>query len=110
MRLPDELLKRLEQDGWSVTRQHDGLEWWAHEVWTLESRWSPHGVTLFLTFLTDPQPGHPNPFWLIGTCPRLPQDRYEAGGEPCLMMTPRWEDALPDFVARLDALRRRSVR
>ena len=107
MRLQSELLKELQKRGWDVTRhagQLDHLAWY-HEVWALESRRSPRSFTLFLTFLTDPQPGTPNPFSLIGTCRRFPENAAEAEGEPTLAMTPRWQQELPQFVAALDALR-----
>jgi hypothetical protein len=105
VRLQDDLLKHLERNGWSVTRQKEGLEWWAHEIWMLASQWSPHGLTLFLTFLTDPEPGNPNPFWIIGTSWKHPENRSEACGEPSLKMSPTWIQDLPQFVAGLNALR-----
>jgi hypothetical protein len=107
VRFPRELLTELQKSGWDVTR-HAGeanhLAWY-HEVWALESRRSPRGFTLFLTFLTDPQPGNPNPLWLIATSRRFPESAAEAEGEPSLALTPRWEQELPRFVAALDALR-----
>jgi hypothetical protein len=108
VRLQDDLLGHLERSGWAVTCRKGGPEgWsWCHEVWSLESRWSPHGFTLFLSFLPDPQPGNPNPFWLIATSLELPEHRSEAHGEPSLMVTPNWVNDLPQFVAGLNALRR----
>jgi hypothetical protein len=49
VRLQIELLKELERNGWSVTRQMGEPDWraWFHEIWVLESQWSPHGLTLF---------------------------------------------------------------
>src|SRR5438270_13193324 len=105
VRLQDDLLKQLEQRGWSVTRRQEGLESWAHEIWTLQWRWSPSGLILFLTFLTDPQPGNANPFWMIGTSRREPTDRFEAQGEPRLQVTPYWVDELPRFVTEVDWMR-----
>src|SRR6266446_5184567 len=89
-----------------MVRRHKGLESWAHEIWTLESRWSPSGLILFLTFLTDPQPGNANPFWMIGTSRREPTNRSEAMGEPSLQVTPNSVGELPRFVVKLDALRK----
>jgi hypothetical protein len=112
VRLQNDLLKHLEQHGWEVTRQigeRDLLAWF-HEIWTLESRWSPHGFTLFLTFLIDPQPGNPNPFWAIGTSFKIPENSAEAFGEPSLMMTPHWVNELPQFVAGLNAIRQSSAK
>jgi hypothetical protein len=108
VRLQDDLLKDLERNGWAVTRRkgEQNIRAWFNEIWALESRWLPHGFTLFLTFLVDPQPGNPNPFWLVGTSVKLPENSSEAGGEPCLAVTPNWINDLPQFVQGLNALRR----
>jgi hypothetical protein len=107
VRLQDELLKNLERHGWTVTRRAGEADWsaWFHEIWILESRRAPRGYTLFLTFLADPQPGNANPFWVIGTSPKLPQNSVEADGEPRLMMTPAWKDEFPQFIAGLNSMR-----
>jgi hypothetical protein len=107
VRLQDDLLKRLEQKGWMVTRRKEEPDYraWYHEIWAIESRQSPEGLTLFLTFLTDPQPGNPNPFWVIGTSRELPENSSEASGEPTLTVTPNWINDLPRFVDRLNARR-----
>ena len=107
MRLYDDLLKYLERSGWDVARhagEQNYLAWYL-EIWTIDSRWSPHGFTLFLTFLLDPRPGGTNPFWAIGTCSKFPEHRTEAFGEPSMLMTPNWINDLPQFVDRLNALR-----
>jgi hypothetical protein len=107
VRLLGELLKQLQNAAWDVTR-HAGKanhRAWYHEIWALESRRSPRGFTLFLTFLTDPQPGNPNPFYFIGTSGRFPESAADASGQPTLAMTPCWEQELPRFVAALDAFR-----
>jgi hypothetical protein len=108
LHLQEKLQKQLEQNGWSVTRQKGETDWraWFHEIWVLESQWSPHGFTLFLTFLTDPQPGNVNPFCTVGTSWNRPENRFEADGEPCLVVTPNWVEELPHFVAALNGLRR----
>jgi hypothetical protein len=108
VRLQDELLKQLERNGWSVTRQKGEPDWraWFHEIWVLDSRWSPHGFTLFLAFLTDPEPGNANPFYIVGTSVKHPENRFEADGEPRLEVTPAWVNELPQFVADLNGLRR----
>jgi hypothetical protein len=105
--LQDDLLKHLERNGWAVTRRKGEPDWraWFHEIWILKSQWSPHGLTLFLTFLLDPQPGNPNPFMLIGTSFKLPENSPEASGEPSLTVTPNWRDDLPQFIAGLNTLR-----
>jgi hypothetical protein len=105
LHLQDKLLKQLERNGWSVTCRKEGLEWWAHEIWVLESRRSPPGMTLYLTFLTDPEPGNPISFWIIGTSCKPPKNRSAALGEPSLKVTPNWINDLPRFVGGLDGLR-----
>jgi hypothetical protein len=107
VRLQDELLKNLEQQGWSVQRRPGEADWsaWFHEIWVLESRWAPRGFTRFLTFLADPQPGNANPFWVIGTSSKLPESSGEADGEPRLMVTPAWKDELSQFITGLNSLR-----
>lgn len=102
--MKEQLLARLTERGWSVTRHTAELDWWAQEIWALESIWRPSGYTLFLTFLTDPQPGSTDPFWKVGTCPRWPENRNEAGEEPCLAFR-GWVEALPGFIRDLDQLR-----
>jgi hypothetical protein len=108
LHLQEILLKQLERNGWSVTRQKGEPAWraWFHEIWVLDSRWSPHGFTLFLTFLTDPEPGNANPFYIVGTSVKHPENRFEADGEPRLEVTPAWVNELPQFVAALNGLRR----
>jgi hypothetical protein len=108
VRLQNELLDQLERNGWAVTCRKGEPDWraWVVEIWVLESRWSPHGFTLFLTFLVDPQPGAPHPFWLVGTSTNMPANSAEAQGEPSLTVTPNWIRDLPQFVAGLHVLRR----
>lgn len=110
--MQDDLHKHLEQNGWEVTRLQGERDYraWYHEIWALKSRWSPNGFTLYLTFLTDPQPGSPNPYWAIGTSTKLPENSAEALGEPSLSITPRWKDELPEFVSGLNALRQSAVK
>lgn len=106
-RLKHDLLKSLEQHGWTVTRHQGELNYlaWFHEIWDLESRWSPHDFRLFLTFLLDPQPGSPNPFYVITTSLKQPENPTEAQGEPELRMSPQWINDLPQFVDALNSLR-----
>jgi hypothetical protein len=112
VRLQNDLMKYLEQNGWAVTRHRGEQDWraWFYEIWVLESHWSPHGFNLFLTFLTDPQPGNPNPFWRIGTSFKLPENSSEADGEPSVMVTPNWINDLPQFVVSLNALRQSATK
>jgi hypothetical protein len=105
------LAEALSRQGWGVVRRdREGLEWWADEVWTVESEWAPRGFTVFLTWLVDPQRdehGEPRPgefVWGVGTSFQRPADRLEAEGHP-LMGTNRWPRDLPRFLAGLSKLR-----
>src|SRR5688572_21040420 len=51
-----ELLNQLPKHGWNVVSiEEDSLEWWADEMWVLESVWSPVGSRAYVTLLVDPQ-------------------------------------------------------
>lgn len=52
----DALTARLDADGWRIDAVvgPDDLDWWAAEIWTLKSNWSPRDFTLLLTWLVDP--------------------------------------------------------
>lgn len=104
-----QLIARLSEHGWHVvSRERDGLEWWADEIWTVQSEQAPQGFTVFLTWLVDPQwdtPRRPGQaVWAVGTCLQPPTDRLEAEGEPLLSVN-HWPRGLPEFLAELSALR-----
>jgi len=100
----------LKQSGWRITeRAQISSDWWADEIWTIESTWSPVGLTLFLTFLVDlmqsgtRQPGED--VVAIGCSVRRPRYREDAAGEPLIYLRPSWEKYLPGFVSRLKEIR-----
>jgi hypothetical protein len=102
------LIEKLSEHGWRVIgRECDDLDWWADEIWTVESEWSPRGFTVFLTWLVDPQWDDHRPpgqaVWAVGTCLRLPADRLAAEGEP-LMLIKHWPRELARFLAGLSGL------
>src|SRR5688572_14841602 len=106
----------LQQSGWRIAeREQISSDWWADEIWTIESTWSPMGRTLFLTFLVDlMQSGTRRPgenVTAIGCSVTRPRHREEAAGEPLIYLRPSWEKNLPGFVSRLKELRdRKSTR
>lgn len=105
MKLTDQLVKDLARRGWDIVRHHADLEWWAVEIWEVESRWSPSGFKVYLTLCRDPQPDGDQPFLEIGCCPHWPLDRFEAAGEPCLSFR-GWVEQLPLFLEGLNDLRK----
>lgn len=105
-----QLIDQLQRFGWQVvTRETDNLEWWADEIWIIESSWSPQGQKFFLTFLVDPQwDGHRQKnqgVWAITASRQKPNSRQEAKGDPIISLKPKWEQRLPDFIAALSSLR-----
>ena len=49
-----QILNLLPDYGWRLVRAEEDLEWWADEMWRLESVWSPVGSRAYITFLVDP--------------------------------------------------------
>ena len=104
-----ELVEALSRQGWRVVeRERDDLEWWADEIWTVESEWRPRGFSVYLTWLVDPmydgdrQPGQA--VWAVGTSVQRPKDRSEAEGKPILGLN-HWPRALAEFLEGLSRLR-----
>jgi hypothetical protein len=76
-----QLEERLLKDGWRVVDREQSPEWWADELWTIESTWTPVGQRLFVTFLVDPmhegvrnQGEH---VWAVGVTPTKPASASE---------------------------------
>jgi hypothetical protein len=55
----EELYRQLETFGWrkvdDAGPDDQLLDWWADEVWVLESLWEPQECRVYLTFVVDPQ-------------------------------------------------------
>jgi hypothetical protein len=102
-----QLLAALCDNGWDVTTQQaSDLDWWASQIWTLYSVWSPHGLQAFLTFLTDPQT--PDVVWAVAITAHYPDSHSEEGLEDPISLR-HWERHLPDVVSRLAALRANAI-
>lgn len=99
----------LTCDGWRIVSRENELDWWADEMWLIESQWSPRGFQLFLTFLVDPMWEGPRRkaegVWAIGAATQRPSERREAEGGPLISIGRGWEGRLSDFVASLSAER-----
>jgi hypothetical protein len=109
----NELLKQLAENGWSVVRrEQNDLDWWADEIWEIRSEWAPNGLTIFLTFLVDPQwDDHRKKaegVWAVGTSLMRPTNRDEAEGDP-LVPFKRWAKELGGFIRGLSDLRTRRL-
>jgi hypothetical protein len=106
----DEILAELARRGWRATSL-DGhaLDWWADEMWLLESEWSPRGREAYLIFLVDPM-ADPHvrkkgeQVWAAAVTARKPLERMEASSGFVVSLK-GWEEDLPGMFEYLSALR-----
>lgn len=106
----NELLAQLPAHGWDVVTTEDAmLEWWADEIWLLESSWSPVGARAYVTFLVDPmapvERKKGQHVWAVMASPARPADRMGVAGEFTLSLGRGWKGRLPDFWDHLSKLR-----
>ncbi len=107
-----ELLNQLPEHGWRVAGAEENLEWWADEMWPLESVWSPVGSRVYVTFLVDPQfdgdRKKGEAVWAVMASPAKPMSRLQVEGEFTLSLGQGWKNRLPAFFDHLSALRSKS--
>ena len=97
-----DLIRKLADRGWAVVQRDRDVEWWADEIWTVESLWAPNGFTVFVTWLIDPMDNVT--VWGVGAALERPVGRPEASAAACMSIN-RWPRDVPDFLAALAALR-----
>ena len=107
-----ELLNCLPEHGWRVAGDEENLEWWADEMWVLESVWSPVSSRAYITLLVDPVVG-PNrrrgeAVWAVMASPAKPISWLSAEGGFTLSFGQGWKERLPEFFEHLSALRSQS--
>lgn len=105
-----ELLKQLPKHGWSmVSIEEDYLEWWADEMWLLESVWSPVGSRAYVTFLVDPQAPISRKkgqcVWAVKASLSKPKKWLTEEGEFTLSLGQGWKEEMPAFFEHLSVLR-----
>lgn len=94
--------EKLIENGWKIIElEKYELDWWASEMWRLESVWSPIGKIAFVTFLLDPE--NMEYVWDIMASEEKPVSRF---GNSTLSLK-RWEKELPEFMKFLDDIRNR---
>ena len=104
------LINKLNSAGWTIEGvEESDLEWWADEIWTLRSTWSPIDFVLYLTFLVDPMHDGPRrkgeAVWAIGASKSLPTDRTNAEGDVTVSIKNKFDKKLPAFVEEIGELR-----
>lgn len=109
----EKLIEHLEENGWKIIEEDEySLDWWAAEIWKVESVWSPREFMLWLTFLVDPQgPFEPRQEHVcgIGATHNYPICWQEVQNETFLSFTSDWKTKLPQFIFELSRLRQESA-
>lgn len=104
-----ELLKLLPEHGWRVALIEDNLEWWADEMWHLESVWSPVGSRAYITFLVDPMfEGHRRKgegVWGVMASPYKPVNSSRGSCESVMSLGSGWKNDLPGLLGFMQTLR-----
>ena len=96
--------------GWRVAERDVIItEWWADEIWTIESVWRPVGFKVFLTFLVDPMHSGSRRTGegvsAISCSSIRPQSRADAAVGPTIYLRPSWEKNLPEFLLNIQEIR-----
>lgn len=107
-----EILNQLPRHGWRIMpiEAHE-LEWWADEMWILESTWSPVESRAYLTFLVDPQIPHSQTrkkgeaVWAVMASPVKPGHLQPSDESFTLSLGQGWGKRLPDLFEHLGRLR-----
>jgi hypothetical protein len=108
-----ELFEQISAQGWSFAEVEDWeLDWWADEMWLLESTWSPIGSRAYLTFLVDPQfdgeRKKSEAVWAVQVSPSKPESRTSPTGSFSISLNQGWRKELPAFLKHLSLLRNES--
>jgi hypothetical protein len=110
-----QLRQLLSDHGWEVVEVLEPGDWWADEIWKIESRRNAWGLAIVLTFLVDPMWDAPRKkgqgVWAIGATERVPTERPvgERGIAELCMVKGRFNEKLTAFVAALDVYRNESA-
>jgi len=104
------MMDYLVCDGWDITeKEQENLEWWADEVWKLESNWSPSGSIAYLTFLVDPMhEGNRRKgesVWAIGCSKQYPKSREQAEAGGTISFGKAFKTHILEFQITMEALR-----
>jgi len=101
----DAIRDALSRHGWLVADVERPFEneWWATEIWQIESNWSPQGVTAYLTFQIDPE-GTPDDVWAVCASQDQPT-RRPTSRDPAVSLHHVWQQEVPEFVTNLSRFR-----
>ena len=104
-----EIERTVSDHGWKIERIEQQSEWWADEMWLVESTRSPIGANAYITFLVDPQNDDPhrakgNDVWAVMATSTRPSSWME--GPHLLQLGSGWKANLPAFLDSLETLRK----
>lgn len=97
--------EKLIEKGWKITElEKVELDWWASEMWLIESVWSPIGKTAYITFLFEPSEAEE--VWDIVAS----SEKFEYRGDRkksffLNIKTSGWKKDLPEFIKYLSEIR-----
>src|SRR4051794_17939303 len=105
------ILGRFSEAGWELAGREHVDQWWADEVWRMQSVWSPRTAQFHLTFLVDPQldlhrkrkPGEG--VWAVLASASLPTRWQGSAGEFTFSLGQGWAERLQDFVSTVSVFR-----
>jgi len=102
------LLSTLEEHGWRIVSHEEQLQWWADEMWLIESTWSPVGRLAYVTFLVDPQSQRDRKkgenVWAIMASSTKPESMWTRNDKFTMTMNRGWKESLPAFLEYLASL------
>lgn len=102
-----QLEESLLEEGWRIIERENSSDWWAEELWTIESMWSPVGQRLWITFLVDPlHEGVRNRgehVWAVGVTPSKPG--HAADVNQIVQIRPGWSSHLEELLGYIRRLR-----
>lgn len=97
------ILEKITEIGWKVTElEKYKLDWWANEMWLLESVWTPIGKTAFVTFLLEPE--NMRYIWSILATEEKPVN-WCGNPKSFSLSLKGWEKELPEFIKFLSEIR-----
>jgi hypothetical protein len=110
-----ELFEQISSQGWTFAEvEHWELDWWADEMWRLESVWSPIGAIAYLTFLVNPSiedwqhRKKGEEVWSVEISPEKPESRDTMPGSFVISLNQGWQKEIPRLLKHLSVLRDQS--
>lgn len=100
----------IVDSGWRILHKLEMPEWWADEMWHIESAWSPVGISAWIVFLVDPQLDHSSRrkgehVWAVAASIEKPTSRIDANFICKMSINSGWQENLNDLIDTLNTTR-----